>query len=164
MQRRQFMKKTASASAVAFAVPTIVPSSVFGKNAPSNTINIGQIGCGRIARGHDMAETLKYDQAKMIAVCDLDTNRMEDGKKLVQDYYAKKTGKSKAVNVKMYEDYKEMLADKDIDAVQISTPDHWHSQPAIEAALAGRTSTYKNQHPLHLKKDDYLVMLYSVKV
>ena len=138
MQRRQFMKKTASASAVAFAVPTIVPSSVFGKNAPSNTINIGQIGCGRIARGHDMAETLKYDQAKMIAVCDLDTNRMEDGKKLVQDYYAKKTGKSKAVNVKMYEDYKEMLADKDIDAVQISTPDHWHSQPAIEAALAGK--------------------------
>ena len=86
MQRRQFMKKTASASAVAFAVPTIVPSSVFGKNAPSNTINVGQIGCGRIARSHDMAETLKYEQAKMIAVSDLDSNRMADGKKLVEEF------------------------------------------------------------------------------
>ncbi|MEQ9210908.1 MAG: Gfo/Idh/MocA family oxidoreductase, partial [Pseudomonadales bacterium] len=85
-----------------------------------------------------MAETLKYDQAKMIAVSDLDSNRMADGKKLVEEFYAKKTGKSKAVDVKMYGDYKEMLADKDIDAVLISTPDHWHSQPAIEAALAGK--------------------------
>ncbi|XOV90979.1 MAG: Gfo/Idh/MocA family protein [Bacteroidota bacterium] len=138
MQRRHFMKKTASASAIAFAVPTIVPSSVFGKNAPSNTINIGQIGCGRIARDHDMASTLRYDQAKMIAVCDLDSNRMADGKKLVEETYMKRTGKTKPVDVKMYGDYKEMLADKDIDAVQISTPDHWHSQPAIEAALAGK--------------------------
>ncbi len=138
MQRRHFMKKTASASAIAFAVPTIVPSSVFGKDAPSNKINIGQIGCGRIARSHDMAETLKYDQARIIAVSDLDSNRMADGKKLVEASYAKSTGKKNAVDVKMYGDYKEMLADKDIDAVQISTPDHWHSQPAIEAALAGK--------------------------
>ena len=137
MQRRNFMKKTASATALAMAVPTIVPSSVFGKNAPSNTINVGQIGCGRIARSHDMAETLKYDEAKMVAVCDLDSDRMADGKKLIEDFYNKKSGKTKAVNVKMYEDYKEMLADKEIDAVLISTPDHWHSQPAIEAALAG---------------------------
>ena len=59
-------------------------------------------------------------------------------KKLVEDYYNKKTGSSQAVDVTMYADYKEMLADKDIDAVVISTPDHWHSQPALEAALAGK--------------------------
>jgi predicted dehydrogenase len=63
---------------------------------------------------------------------------MADGKKLVEDYYKKKTGQDNYVNVKMYDDYKEMLLNKDIDAVVISTPDHWHAQPAIEAALAGK--------------------------
>lgn len=138
MKRRNFIKKTATGAAGAMIIPTIVPSSVFGANAPSNKINIGQIGCGRIARGHDMEETLKYDQALFMAVCDLDSNRMEDGKKLVENYYNKKTGSDNALDVKMYEDYRELLLNKDIDAVVISTPDHWHSQPAIEAALAGK--------------------------
>jgi predicted dehydrogenase len=138
MKRRNFIRNTASAAAGAFVVPTIVPSSVFGKNAPSNKINVGQIGCGRIARGHDMAETLKYDDIRMIAVCDVDRNRMEDGKKLVEDYYAKKLGSDTAVDVKMYENYQDMLDNPDIDAVLISTPDHWHAQPAMEAALAGK--------------------------
>ena len=132
MERRKFIKQTASVASAAIVMPTIVPSSVLGKNAPSNKINIGQIGCGRIARSHDMAETLKYDQARLIAVCDVDRNRVIDAKKLVETYYAKNTDKKKEVDVKMYEDYKEMLANPDIDAVQISTPDHWHSQRAIE--------------------------------
>jgi hypothetical protein len=53
MQRRDFMKKTALATA-AFGIPTLVPASVLGKNAPSNKIQIAQIGCGRIARDHDL--------------------------------------------------------------------------------------------------------------
>ncbi len=138
MKRRNFLKNTVATTAGAMIIPTIVPSSVFGANAPSNKINIGQIGCGRIARSHDMQETLKYDQARMIAVCDLDSNRMADGKKLVESTYKKKYGSDNTVDVKMYGDYREMLLNKDIDAVQISTPDHWHSQPAIEAALAGK--------------------------
>ena len=64
--------------------PTIVPSSVFGKNAPSNKINIGQIGCGRIARGHDLAETFKYDVARIMAIADVDRNRQQSGKKLIE--------------------------------------------------------------------------------
>lgn len=119
-------------------MPTIVPSSVFGKNAPGNLINIGQIGCGRIARVHDMASILKYDQARYVAVCDLDKNRLSDGKKLIEDYYRNKTGKENYLDVKTYDDYRELLLNKDIDAVVISTPDHWHAQPAIEAALAGK--------------------------
>jgi predicted dehydrogenase len=138
MKRRKFLKNTVATTAGALIIPTIVPSSVFGKNAPSNKINIGQIGCGRIAQTHDMPGTLQHDAARMIAVSDLDSNRMEDGKKLVENFYKKKTGSNNAVDVKMYGDYKEMLLNKDIDAVIISTPDHWHSQPALEAALAGK--------------------------
>src|SRR5690554_632494 len=138
MKRRIFLKNASATAIGSMVIPTIIPSSVMGKNAPSNKINVGQIGCGRIARSHDMPGVLQYDVARMIAVSDVDTNRMADGKKLVEDYYGKKTGSKNAVNVKMYDDYKEMLLQKDIDAVIISTPDHWHSQPAIEAALAGK--------------------------
>ena len=133
MGRREYLKKTALGSVGLIFVPTIVPSSVFGKDATSNKINIGKIGCGRIAKDHDTASTLKYDQARIIAVCDLDSNRALDSKNRIEGHY----GKGK-VEVKMYEDYREMLINPDIDAVQISTPDHWHSQPAIEAALAGK--------------------------
>ncbi len=136
MKRRNFIKNSLATTAGTLIVPTIVPSSVFGKNAPSNKINIGQIGCGRIARSHDMAELMNYEQARYIAVCDLDSNRVSDAKKLVEDTYNKKYERDNYIDVKMYEDYKELLQNPDIDAVVISTPDHWHSQPAIEAALA----------------------------
>lgn len=138
MKRRKFVQKTMATAAGAIIVPTIVPSSVFGKDAPSNKINIGQIGCGRIARAWDMPGTLKYEQTRFIAVSDLDANRMADGKKFIEDYYTKKKNKPHYVDVRMYSDYKELIQNKDIDAVVISTPDHWHAQPAIEAALAGK--------------------------
>lgn len=140
--RRDFIR-TAAKSAVAGTValsgfPSIVPSTVFGKNAPSNKINIGQIGCGRIATGHDLPEVFKNDTARIMAVSDVDSHRQAACKKLVEGWYAKKTGKPDYIDIKMYDDYHGMLADKDIDAVIISTPDHWHAQPAIEAALAGK--------------------------
>ena len=138
MQRRNFIKKTSTASAATFLAPTILPSGIFGKTTANKKLTIGQIGCGRIARDHDMPGVMQYDNARLIAVCDVDSNRMKDAKKLVETYYNEKTGSNKAVDVKMYGDYKEMLQNKDIDAVVISTPDHWHSQPAIEAALAGK--------------------------
>jgi myo-inositol 2-dehydrogenase / D-chiro-inositol 1-dehydrogenase len=82
MKRRNFLKNTAATAAGAMVIPTIVPSSVFGKNAPSNKINIGQIGCGRIARDHDMPGVWKYDIARVMAVSDVDSKRMEDGKQI----------------------------------------------------------------------------------
>ena len=138
MERRKFLQTTMIGTAAAVVTPTIVPASVMGKNAPSNKINIGQIGCGRIAQGHDMPGTLQHDVARMIAVCDLDKNRLADGKMLVDNYYKKKTGQDNYVNARMYDDFREMLLNKDIDAVVISTPDHWHAQPVVEAALAGK--------------------------
>ena len=119
-------------------VPTIVPSTVFGKNAPSNKINIGQIGFGRIAMGHDLPGTMQYDIARVVAVADVDNKRAKEGKAFVEKYYNEKKDSSQYVDVKTYQDYRQMLDDTEIDAVIISTPDHWHAQPAIEAALAGK--------------------------
>ena len=139
--RRDFLKNTVKAgvgSIVLSGFPTIVPASVFGKNAPSNKINIGQIGIGRIARTHDLPETFKYDNARIMAVADVDRIRLESGKKMIEGWYAKKTGQANYIDIKIYEDYHQLINNKDIDAVMISTPDHWHAQPAIEAALAGK--------------------------
>ena len=138
MERRNFIKKTSVASTMTFLAPTILPSGIFGQTTANKKINIGQIGCGRIARDHDMPGVMQYDNARLIAVCDVDSKRMKDAKILAETYYNKKTGSNKAVDVKMYGDYKELLKNKNIDAVVISTPDHWHAQPAIEAALAGK--------------------------
>ena len=138
MKRRKFISKTMTAAAGTMIIPTIVPSSVIGKYPPSDMINIGQIGFGRIAMTHDLAETLKYDVARVVTIADYDSDRLARGKEFIERYYTKKTGKSGYVNVKTYGDYHDLIADKGIDAVIISTPDHWHSQPAIEAALAGK--------------------------
>ncbi len=142
LNRRDFMKSSTKGAVVASLAiagfPTIVPASVFGKNAPSNKINIGQIGFGRIARGHDLPETMKNDVARIVGVSDVDRKRMAEGKAWIEKFYAEKTQKSNYMDVKTYDDYHELLADKDIDAVIISTPDHWHAQPAMEAAYAGK--------------------------
>src|SRR6516162_10976145 len=123
--RRTFLKMSASAAAVA-GFPSIVPAAVFGKTSPSNRINVGAIGVGRISRGHDLPGIWQFDQARIVAVCDLDANRVEQGKELVNSYYAKKTGKEYD-GVTGYRNYHELLASKDIDAVVISTPDHQHA-------------------------------------
>jgi myo-inositol 2-dehydrogenase / D-chiro-inositol 1-dehydrogenase len=135
MSRREYLKTTLAGSA-GMLLPTIVPASVLGKNAPSNRIQIGQIGFGRIAKEHDLPDTLRFETARVVAVCDLDKKRKETGKQWIEQKYAEKTGKPKYVDVKMYDDYHDLLANPEIDAVIISTPDHWHAQPAIEAAIA----------------------------
>jgi predicted dehydrogenase len=132
--RRAFLKTSLGAAAAA-GFPTIVPSSVFGQASPSNRINIGAIGVGRISRVHDLPGIWKYDQANIMAVCDLDANRVELGKALINGYYSKKTGKAYD-GVTGYHHYRELLANKDIDAVVISTPDHQHAILAVDAVRA----------------------------
>jgi predicted dehydrogenase len=138
--RRDFLKLSATAAAT-IGFPAIVPSSIFGQTAPSNRINIGAIGVGRISRGHDLPGIWQFDQARIMAVCDLDAKRVEEGKTLVNGYYSKKTGKPYD-GVTGYHNYHELLANKDIDAVVISTPDHQHAILAVDA--------------VHAKKDVYL--------
>jgi len=134
--RRRFLKTSAGA-AVAAGFPAIVPSSVFGQNAPSNRINIGAIGVGRISRTHDLPGLWKYDQARILAVCDLDAGRVQAGRELIDGIYAKQTGKPYQGTLG-YSNYHELLANKDIDAVVISTPDHQHAILAVYAVRAGK--------------------------
>jgi myo-inositol 2-dehydrogenase/D-chiro-inositol 1-dehydrogenase len=135
--RRNFIKSTLFGTA-ALGIPTIVPATILGKNAPINKINIGQIGCGRIARGHDLPETMKNDVARVVAACDVDSKRAKEGKAFIENRYRELTGSKSFVEVRMYTDYRELLQDPGIDAVIISTPDHWHAKPAIDAAMAGK--------------------------
>jgi predicted dehydrogenase len=125
----------------AMGFPAIVPASVIGQTAPSNRINVGAIGVGRISRGHDLPGIWQFDQARIMAVCDLDANRVDQAKTLINGVYSKKTGRPYD-GVTGYHNYHELLANKDIDAVVISTPDHQHAILAVDA--------------VHAKKDVYL--------
>jgi predicted dehydrogenase len=138
--RRDFVKGSMGA-VVAMGFPAIVPASVFGQTDPSNRINVGAIGVGRISRGHDLPGIWQFDQARIMAVCDLDAKRVDQAKTLINGVYSKKTGKPYD-GVTGYHNYHELLANKDVDAVVISTPDHQHAILAVDA--------------VHAKKDVYL--------
>ena len=134
--RRDFLATTGKGFILA-GFPTIVPASVFGAIAPSDRINVGAIGTGRISRGHDLPGIWRHDVARVMAVCDLDSRRVQDAVTLVNGHYTEATGKPYS-GVTPYAQYRELLANKDVDAVVISTPDHWHSLIAMDAVAAGK--------------------------
>ena len=134
--RRHFLKLTTAAGAGALAYPLIVPAHVFGAEAPSNRIRVAQIGCGRIAHEMDMPGVVGTGMADYVAVCDCDSHRAAHAKDFLGKAYAKKN--MSVPPIKLYGDYKEILARADVDAVVISTPDHQHAEPAAAAARAGK--------------------------
>ena len=121
--RREFLKATAL-TAGALAFPTILPSSVFGAEAPSNRITIGCIGV-RNKGIPNMREFMK--DAQVVALCDVDAGNLAKANEI-----AKVDAKS------LYGDFRELISRKDIDAVLISTPDQWHAIPSIAAMRAGK--------------------------
>jgi len=136
MNRRRFLQ-LAGNSAVIAGFPTIIPSRVLGAAAPGGLIQIAVIGCGRIARGMDLRGALRHpDLVRVVAVADVDAKRAELAKEMVEQSYSKSL--SQTVKVIATTNYQELIARDDIDAVMICTPDHWHSQPVLEAALAGK--------------------------
>jgi len=132
LTRRQFLTSTA-----AVAAPLIVPASVFGtqdKAAPSERLGIGHIGVGTMGYNH-VKGLLGEKTAQIVAVCDVDKDRREFAQKTVDKGYSKDTTfKGCAI----YNDYHELLARKDIDAVVIAAPDHWHAAIALDAMIAGK--------------------------
>ena len=136
-KRRDFLKKSTVLLAGSILTPTIVPASVFGKSAPSNRITVGCIGLGRQMVNPNIPQMLKSPHSQIVAVCDVDTWRLDQAKKRVDDYYSDATGTTyKACQT--FTDYRKLLLDKGIDAVMIDTPDHWHVPMSIEAIRAGK--------------------------
>jgi len=135
ISRRRFLQQS-GAVAGAVAVPMIVPASVFGADAPSERITVGCIGTGRMGQG-DMRDLLRFPQAQIVAVCDVDSKRAKDAQKIVVDHYSRQTGTA-WTGCEAYGDFRDVTGREDIDAVMIATPDHWHALPAIAAAKAGK--------------------------
>lgn len=135
LSRREFLHTTAIATA-AITAPLIIPARLLGADAPSNRIRVGHIGCGRIALSHDMPGVARSGLAEVVAVCDVDTKRSASGKATIAKLYPGKD--ALAPKVETYGDYRELLTRKDIDAVVISTPDHWHAEIALAAIKAGK--------------------------
>jgi len=133
LTRRQFVRTSAAAA----SAPWIVSAAALGqdkKSPASERITLGFIGMGIMNRGH-LAGFLGQKDVQVLAVCDVDTTRREHAKKMVDDRYAKGR-KGGATGCAAYNDYRDILKRNDIDAVVISTPDHWHAIPVIEAAQA----------------------------
>jgi predicted dehydrogenase len=132
--RRNFLKT----AIVAGTAPLVLRSSLFAADAaPSKQITLGFIGIG--AQGYGLlGNCLGRNDFRVLAVCDVDTTRRNLGKKSVEERYAKDTKSGEYKGCETYEDFREMLARKDIDAVVIATPDHWHAGTSIAAAKAGK--------------------------
>lgn len=135
VSRREFLRTAAGAAAV-LSAPMILPSRMFGAGAPSNRIRVGHIGCGRIAKVHDMPGVIKSGLADYAAVCDLDSRRATEAPNWIKALYTD-DGRA-APDIDVYTDYRELLARKDIDAVVLSIPDHQHAEVALRAVMAGK--------------------------
>ena len=138
IDRRQFIKSTIG-TAAAISFPNIVPASALGKAgniAPSERITLGFIGAGKQSK-HLMRSFLNSPGTHVLAACDVDKLKLARGGKIVEDHYAEKSGGTyKGCDI--YGDFRELLARDDINAVVISTPDHWHAIIVIQSAMAGK--------------------------
>ena len=131
--RRTFLKQAAGLSAF-----YIVPRHVLGRGfvAPSDQTTLGFIGLGKQAGG--LRNQFLKNNARVIAVCDVDQGKVTAFSEAVNKHYAESAEKSSYSGCLRYDDYRTLLNNKDVDAVVIATPDHWHSSIAIAAAKAGK--------------------------
>ena len=125
LSRRRFL----AAAGLAVAAPALIPASALGRQgqtAPSNRIVMGVVGWGMMGPGNTDA-FLGIDDCQVVAACDLDQHHLQQALDKVNGHYKNK-------DCKPYHDYREMMARKDIDAVMLAVPDHWHALLAVEAA------------------------------
>jgi len=133
--RKQFIQKAAVLSAF-FIVPRHVLGGV-GYVPPSDKITLGFIGAGRQSLTLQK-NFLPLTNAQIVAVSDVYEAKVNNFATLVDTYYTQNASQRQYTGTKTYHDYKDILSRKDIDAVVIATPDHWHAVIAVHAANAGK--------------------------
>ncbi len=137
MKRRDFLKTAAGTLAAAGALPTIIPATALGKNGrkpPSDRVVVGMIGTGDLGRRHHLRGFLLQNEkvaprVDVAAVCDVDRKRVAEAAQSCKEFANTRVG--------IYHDFRKLLERKDLDAVFVVTPDHWHAIPAIAAMEAG---------------------------
>ena len=133
LTRRQFIKRAANSAVGALSFPYIIPASVLGRPGtvtPGNRITVGCIGVGWMGTSN-METFLEESDARVIAVCDIDANHLQNAKEMVDKHYENQ-------DCATYHDFRDLIARDDIDVVSLGLPDHWHAIPAIAAANAGK--------------------------
>ena len=134
--RRRFLAGAAAAAGT-LTLPYFISASALGQEgrpAPSARVTLGAIGVGGRGTG-DLQGLMTDKRVQALAVCDVQTRSRDNAQKIVNQYY----GADKEYRgCKPFGDFRELLADKSIDAVMIATPDHWHAITAIEAVKAGK--------------------------
>lgn len=128
ISRRRFVGATVAAGV---GMPYLIPSSVLGAEAPSKQITIGFIGTGDHGTSWNLTRYLELKAARVLMVCDVDGFRMRRAKAMVDAAYDNQ-------DCAMSKDFRDVIGRKDIDAVMISTPDHWHTVISLMAARAGK--------------------------
>ena len=139
LTRRGFLR-TATAAAGGIASMRLIPSSARAAAPalpPGERINVGLIGRGIMGSGH-LKVLLGRKDTQVIAVCDVDRSRRDEGCAIADEAYGEERKAGTYRGCAAINDYRELLARPDIDAVVIVTPDHWHSLISIEAARAGK--------------------------
>jgi predicted dehydrogenase len=133
VSRRRFLQGIAAA-----ATPVIVSPAVLGAGKttpPSERVTVGIIGIGKMAGDYHLPSLLGLADVQVVAVCEVDTTRRLHGKQVVEKHYSKQRPYKGCA---AYNDFRDVVARKDVDAVCIATPEHWHAIPAIEACKAGK--------------------------
>ena len=130
INRRHFIRQTGLATA-GIVAPFILPSGLLGQGAPSKKITLGFIGMGLQGTQRNLGNFLNQKDAVVLAVCDVKMSKATDAKQIVDKRY----GNS---DCKAYQDFRKMIGRKDIDAIVISTPDHWHVPLAMAALREGK--------------------------
>jgi predicted dehydrogenase len=128
MSRRRFIAATGAAGA-AFAIPSFIPASALGRDGrppPSERITVGIVGWGMIAPENTQA-LMELNDCQVVASCNIDKKHLKKSVDVINGFYKNKSCKT-------YHDYRKMIARKDIDAVMIAVPDHWHEIIAVHAA------------------------------
>lgn len=139
--RRNFLKYAAGA-ATAFAAPIVIPASVLGADGavvPSNRITVGMIGIGRQCLAFNLPFFATQADCEVVALCDADRWRLDVTAERTASYYGEKKNRCPTIpNCRRHVDFREVLGRNDVDAVMISTPDHWHVPMSVMALKAGK--------------------------